>query len=735
MGPSLSLNNGSKRLLKDKVAKFTIVAGGVLVLIALLLIFLYLLYVVSPVFKSADVELKHFLHSFDEQVLALGTDERQDTGFVFSHNARVAFLPLNQADKSPKWLEIASATQQVTGFASATPAAQTYAYIFAQSEFLLVQPKTRVSFEGGTRQLIHYLGYPMGEAPITLLSPGEKLTSLAFEGRDGNYLIAGLNQQQALTLVHFIQTPEVGYQRQELLLPMLPEMVEQVLFAAGGQTLFLRNKSQLWVYDLSSPKAIELKATVDLSPKGASPVEQIALLAGGSSLLVAHADNRLKLWFEIPSELGRYYQPVREYQVSLPVKAIYPEFYRKGFLLQFEQGQLALFFANSEKPLWQKLEGVTANSVLGLAPLANGMLLQQDKQLSWYQIDNAHPDVSWQSLWHKVWYESYPEADYVWQSTAATDDYEPKFSLIPLTFGTIKAALYAMLFSIPLALCAAIYSAYFMSARMRNWVKPGIEIIEALPTVILGFMAGLWLAPIIEKHLLGLLLFMFGLPLVIFALAFSWKQLPKGYKDRFSQGWYAIFLIPVVVVCMLLCLEVGPWFESLLFEHGLTYYMSERWGIDYDQRNAVVIGIAMGFAVTPTIFSIAEDAIGSVPKHLTDGSLALGATQWQTVIHVVLLTASPGIFAAVMMGLGRAVGETMIVLMATGNTPLTDWNIFEGMRTLAANIAIEMPESEVGSSHYRILFLAAFVLFIFTFVFNSAAEFVRQNLREKYSRM
>jgi phosphate transport system permease protein len=140
----------------------------------------------------------------------------------------------------------------------------------------------------------------------------------------------------------------------------------------------------------------------------------------------------------------------------------------------------------------------------------------------------------------------------------------------------------------------------------------------------------------------------------------------------------------------------------------------------------------MGFAVIPTIFSITEDAIFSVPKHLTQGSLALGATPWQTLTRVVIPTASPGIFSAVMIGMGRAVGETMIVLMATGNTPIMDMNIFEGMRTLAANIAVEMPESEVGGSHFRILFLAALVLFAFTFMVNTLAEVVRQRLRQKY---
>ena len=190
-------------------------------------------------------------------------------------------------------------------------------------------------------------------------------------------------------------------------------------------------------------------------------------------------------------------------------------------------------------------------------------------------------------------------------------------------------------------------------------------------------------------------------------------------------------LIPTLLIVSIIVISSSSLLEDLFFNGDARAYVNDIFG--FDQRNSLVVGIAMGFAVIPTIFSITEDAVFSVPKHLTQGSLALGATKWQTLIKVVLLTASPGIFSAIMMGLGRAVGETMIVLMATGNTPIMDFNIFSGMRTLAANIAVEMPEAEIASSHYRILFLAAFVLFVLTFIFNTIAEFVRQKLREKYS--
>jgi phosphate transport system permease protein len=175
--------------------------------------------------------------------------------------------------------------------------------------------------------------------------------------------------------------------------------------------------------------------------------------------------------------------------------------------------------------------------------------------------------------------------------------------------------------------------------------------------------------------------------------------------------------------------------EQLWFDGNLPRWLTQNYGITYDQRNSLVVGIAMGFAVIPNIFTISEDAIYAVPNQLATGSLALGATPWQTVSRIILLTASPGIFSGIMIGLGRAVGETMIVLMSTGNTPIMDFSLFQGFRALSANIAVEMPESEVNGTHYRVLFLAALVLFLTTFIFNTIAELVRQRLRERYSNL
>ena len=151
----------------------------------------------------------------------------------------------------------------------------------------------------------------------------------------------------------------------------------------------------------------------------------------------------------------------------------------------------------------------------------------------------------------------------------------------------------------------------------------------------------------------------------------------------------------------------------------------------YVQRNALVVGFVMGFAIIPIIYTIAEDALSTVPNHLRLASLGAGATPWQTAVRVVIPTAMSGLFSAVMIGLGRAVGETMIVLMAAGNTPIMEWNVFNGFRTLSATIAVELPEAVRDSTHYRTLFLAALTLLLMTSVLNTGAELVRLRFRRR----
>jgi phosphate transport system permease protein len=263
-------------------------------------------------------------------------------------------------------------------------------------------------------------------------------------------------------------------------------------------------------------------------------------------------------------------------------------------------------------------------------------------------------------------------------------------------------------------------------------LKPTIEIMAALPSVVIGFLAGLWLAPLLEEIMVGVLLTGLAIPLVVFAFVCLWQLAPASLRRRLPDGREFYLLVPLVLAGFMLAYWLGPQVDALCFKGNYKQWVFDTFGQQFEQRNSLVIGIAMGFAVIPIIFTISEDAFSNVPSSFKSASYALGASKWQTAWRVIMPTASPGVFSAIMIGFGRAVGETMIVLMATGNTPIMSFSPFNGMRALSANIAVEIPEAPAEGTLYRVLFVAALLLFLLTFAVNTVAEVVRQRLRARY---
>ncbi|MFQ6371475.1 ABC transporter permease subunit [Shewanella sp. YIC-542] len=728
---------GNRRALTDVLARWGVTVGGVMVFVALLLIFFYLLYVIKPVFDPAKVTPLHRITlASDSLSLMVGADEQNELVYRVSEQGAVDFHRIADGSTQTKPLPL-PADVKVVSSAVSMPNQQLFALGLDNGQALVAGPGFGVSYPDNKRLITPGVRYPLGEPLIKVAQDGTPLLQLAFALSSDKVTFAYRNaaQQWFLTRLDGEQnmlTEEVEWQQHHVNLPNTPAKVEHSLLTPDQRQLLLHAGNKVFIYDVNEVDDISLLQVLDLE-RSKAKVSNISLLAGASSLLVSYNTGVVAQYFQVASEHGRLYQYIREFQGLGNISALAGEYYRKSFASISHDGTLELLYTTSQRELYSHKFDLQRPSAMAFSPRANALVVQAGDQLQLFAVDNAHPEVSWSALWNKVWYEGYPEPQYVWQSTSGSDDFEAKLSLMPLAFGTIKAAFYAMLFAVPLAIAGAIYTAYFMSSKVRSLVKPTIEIMEALPTVILGFLAGLWLAPLIEEHLPGLLVLLLMLPVTILLSAFAWSHLPARIKLILPDTYQELLLVPVICFVGWLAFAISPSIELWLFHGDTRQYITNVLGINFDQRNALVVGIAMGFAVIPTIFSIAEDAIFSVPRHLSNGSLALGATRWQTLTRVVLLTASPGIFSAVMMGLGRAVGETMIVLMATGNTAIMDWSVFQGMRTLAANIAVEMPESAIGSSHYRVLFLAAFVLFVFTFIFNTVAEVVRQRLRERYS--
>jgi phosphate transport system permease protein len=552
---------------------------------------------------------------------------------------------------------------------------------------------------------------------------------VAYEEKDGRktaLAVAGDDE------IFVLRTDDEGAEHREALRTRDGERVTHLRIGRSDTLVASTERGNLYHWELApSVRLTEVKHVSD------EPITAVAYVLGDTTLIVGDAKGNLSSWFRVrlkdedpdPQFVNAHRYPSQ----GVAIRAIGASPRDKSFVTAGADGSVVLRHMTSERTVLRFPATGREIEAVHLTPKMDGIIAEQaDGHLARYEIHAPHPEITWKALLGKVWYEGYAKPGYTWQSTGGTDDFEAKFSLVPLIFGTVKGTFYALLFAIPLAIMGALYTSQFMHPTIKAKIKPTVEIMAALPSVVVGFIAGLWLASRVEREIVPVLLMIVFLPLFGTLGIFLWGRVPRAARQRLRPGMEIALILPLVALGGWVALQVGPVVEAGLFGGDLRVWLKAALGLVYDQRNCVVVGLAMGFAVIPIIFTIAEDSFSSVPQHLTAASLALGASRWQTATRVVLPTASPGIFSAVMIGFGRAVGETMIVLMATGNTPVLDWSIFNGMRTLSANIAVEVPEAPFASSLYRTLFLAALTLFLMTFLVNTIAEVVRQRLRERY---
>ncbi len=606
--------------------------------------------------------------------------------------------------------------------------------------------------------------------------------------------------------------PPLGLQADE-------EVTGILLSGNADRALVSTDGGFVYRYDIRNLDAPAMAERRRVADEGVA-VTAMTFLTGEDALVVGTDDGGVNVFFRLQTGTpetsdGRELVRARTHAPMPAAITDVSEAQRaKEFVATDAAGNVWVYHSTSDQVLFEltRTGDLTRPSEAMIFPRSNGVLLATDTaEIEAWQYTQRHPEVTLRVLFGRIWYEGYGGPEFIWQSTAGTDLSEPKYSLVPLVFGTLKAAFYAMLFAVPIALMAAIYTSEFVDRRVRATVKPMMEMMESLPTVVLGFIAALVLAPLVEEWIGAVLLGFFALPMGLMIGAFVWQALPAQTALRWD-GFPKFSLMGLsILLTAWVAAQLGTGLEALLFQgdfkawttgrigtgtpfmflillplayltvswafrkvagHHFRAFLSgrsrsqvglldaARWlsllvaamvlsfivaslltlvGYDprggfvdsYQQRNALVVGFIMAFAVIPNIYTLAEDALNSVPGHLRSASLACGATPWQTAKWVILPTAASGVFSAVMMGMGRAVGETMIVVMAAGNTPIMEWNIFSGLRTLSANIAIELPEAVKDGTNYRVLFLAALTLFIMTFVINTLAELIRQRFRKR----
>ncbi|MCB9903711.1 MAG: ABC transporter permease subunit [Planctomycetes bacterium] len=589
----------------------------------------------------------------------------------------------------------------------------------------------------------------------------------------------------------------------------------RLLLSGNGASAYLAwENGQVRHYDVRDMDAPKLIETVELTA-GRAKLTAMDFLLGSTTLLVGDDHGTLRAWFPVRDDDGLTLVEAHEIDcLDDAITTIASSGRSRIVMVGDAAGRVAAVQVTTNEVLARSdaRQPVQAAAISPKEDLAVAFGAQGSAV---WQLDVAFPEATFGALFGKVWYEGYPEPGYTWQSTGGTDSFEPKLSLMPLIYGTLKATFYSMLFGAPIAILAAIYSSEFLAARTRASLKSLIEIMAGLPSVVLGFLAALVFAPFVQDNLLGVLLCFLCVPAVLLLLGQLLRFVPRTVELRLqgtprlliavlslplgillaralsapvadgffggdllawldgrvggaAPGW-TILLLPVFGVGAVIANRrfVEPRLREASVEWSRTRTAAAGLGIflflslltllgawiagsliawmggdlrsagglspigTYVQRSSLVVGFVMGFAIIPVIYTLSEDALSSVPNHLRLASFATGATRWQTAARVVVPTAASGIFSALMVGLGRAVGETMIVLMATGNTPVMEMNLFNGLRTLSANIAVELPEAVKDSTHYRTLFLAALTLFAMTFVVNTLAESVRQHFRKR----
>ncbi|HEY7751270.1 MAG TPA: ABC transporter permease subunit, partial [Ignavibacteriaceae bacterium] len=695
-----------RALFFDKLSRIVIYTGGIATIIAVVGILLFVFLEAYPLFLNAGSKKDQKLDSEkileSRKPLAVGLDEYREIIFAITDSGQVDFIDLKKKSLTksfplnlPANEAITSVSKSLTNdfFAAGTSTGQVILFDIIFSS---------VFGEDGDRKLIPEVKL---EKFIALDSLQRPISRIVYrQSSEDEYTVIALVEDKELIQYSVSKSTSLASNGTETVIRNnltnnvsgnisvveLDNFCEKLLVGTKEGGLFYFS-----LIDIDNPELIQ---KLNVTPSGKSKITVLGFLIGDQSLIVGDADGNISSWMRVLDDKSDYgWKLVNTHKFEKnknEISNFSASSRNKSFIVGATSGNAYLNHLTSERIILELNAKDIPIKDLAYSPKGDGaVILYEDGSIVIFEIDNPHPEITTQTLFGKVWYEGYSQREFVWQSTGGTDDFEPKFSLVPLIIGTLKGTFYALLFAIPLALFGALYTSQFTHPKIKNFVKPTVEIMAALPSVVIGFLAGLWLAPLLEKILPGVLLMFITIPLMIGLGVFIWKKIPDLFKFTPKSGYEIFLILPLVALGGQIALWLGPSLELFLFSGDYRTFLSDFLDQQYDQRNSIVVGFAMGFAVIPIIFTICEDALSSVPQSLTSASLALGATRWQTAIRIVLPSASPAIFSAIMIGFGRAIGETMIVLMATGNTPILNFDPFNGMRTLSANIAVEIPEA------------------------------------------
>jgi len=604
---SRQVSSGVKRRkLADRIATGVVTTGGIAVILCIIAILVFIGIETIPLWQGVKSELVSTfilrespdLASYstdspdakDFPFIALGTEEYREIGVIVTNDGLVSFLSLKDGSTIKKLqLPGLSGTKIVSSYDSDNN--KLYSFGTEDGRILPVKISYTASFEGDKRIIV-----PDAREEEPLAIGTSPLLGIAYEeDEDGNSAAASYTAEGKLIFSAVEVSSGLlgdGEKQQfttDLTTSLAGSKASALEIDSSLSNLFVGTENgKLYHFSLRNKQNPELLDSLSVSPNSSSPVTALAFLLGDRSLIVGDGAGDVSVWFEVTdptSPRGKVLTKIHELPpLELPVTNILSSKRDRGFIASDSGGNINLYHATSERMLKSfKADAPVMN--LAYSPKADGIIaLDQKGKLYDWNVDNPHPETSLKTLFGKVWYEGYSKPEYVWQSTGGTDDFEPKLSLTPLAYGTLKGAIYALIFAIPLAIFSALCVSQFMHPSLRNTIKPVLEVMAALPSVVLGFFAGLWLAPVIEKIIPAV----FAMPVVltIFTLTavLIWGYLPRSIKGRFKEGSELFLLIPVILLGVIVTLWLNSPIEHLIFQGGFHFYLIILFQIEYNRH-------------------------------------------------------------------------------------------------------------------------------------------------------
>ena len=638
--------------LMDRLADWVIRVGGVLVILAIALIFIFIVREIVPLFLPATVGAPA-VHRIARAPLLAGTDEFES--YVFQVNGGDGAVELRSLEG---WEERGVLRSAVLGSRHVTAAslAPSRGMMFLGTDdghVAMAQLRFDPSFApDGVRTItpslrdLALVKLPGAALPVTrLVGRSNSSGTLSFVAQTGDARLVvvtvtarGLLQADdsgLLTAPEGDDVLEGPFQVRSLSQPLDGPITSLAIDSEADRLFAATAQGTLYHWQLATALGSKPFATypspgavaTSLGLRSASPADAtrritaLDILIGDQSLIVGYDDGTLEDWLGVrqsSDDVLKRARPVRLFEpLSGPIVALRPSGRNKTFLAASADGAAELVYATSARTLVRYQLGGRPVELFYGAKLTHALAVMSDgaeSTIDYRAISNPHPDISWGMLFGKIWYEGYDEPEYIWQSSSGSDDFEPKFSLVPLILGTLKGAFYGLLFAVPIALFAALYTAQFLSPSIRSFIKPLVEVMAALPSVVIGFMAGLWLAPALEDKLPALLFFGAVLPVVVLLVTAAWRVAPRALKAFFPEGREIFLLVPAVALCLWAGVAVGPSIDLAFFHGDLRQWVFDTFQVRVEQRNSIVVGIAMGFAVIPMIFTISEDAFRTSPR-------------------------------------------------------------------------------------------------------------------------